>query len=212
MSPQAPAKRSYQQRLRAESAARTRQQIIEAARQALTREPLRSPAVAEIAELARVARSTVYTIFGSREGLLVAVADDLLARGGFERLQRASSHPDALVALETSLVEACRLAATEHAVGRAILSLAAVDPDAARAADRLDEGRLQGMHNLAGRLGEQGYLRPGLGHDEAVDILWVMTGANTFDQLYTGRGLDHPVVAERLVAMAKRALCRDDAG
>jgi AcrR family transcriptional regulator len=201
-----PRKRPYRQRLRAEAATRTRQQIIEAARQALTTVPLHSPTVAEIAELAKVARSTVYTGFGSREGLLLAVAEDLLRRGGFDRLQRASSHPDAVVALESSLKEAARLAATEHAVGRAILSLAAVDPDAASAAARLDQGRLQGMHNLADRLAEQGRLRPGLGRDEVVDVLWVLTNPETFEQLYTGRGLEHPVVAERLITMAERTL------
>jgi hypothetical protein len=42
--------------------------------------------------------------------------------------------------------------------------------------------------------------------DEATDILWVITSFETFDQLYTGRGLGEEDVAARLITMAERAL------
>ena len=45
--------------------------------------------------MAGVARSTVYLIFGSRAGLFDAVARDLLDRGGFDRVVRATEDPDA---------------------------------------------------------------------------------------------------------------------
>ena len=61
-------KRPYRQRLRAESSAMTRQRIIDAARQVLTTQPLRSFNLSEVAELARVVRSTIYTVFGSGKG------------------------------------------------------------------------------------------------------------------------------------------------
>jgi len=73
--------RSYNQKARAESAAETRRRIIEVTRELLTRAPLESVSLPVIAAEADVARSTVYTIFGSREGLMVAVAEDLLAVG-----------------------------------------------------------------------------------------------------------------------------------
>jgi hypothetical protein len=43
---------------------------------------------------------------------------------------------------------------------------------------------------------------------EAVDLLFVITSFDTFDLLYTGRGLDPATVAERLIAMAERAVCQ----
>lgn len=98
--------------------------------------------------------------------------------------------------------------ASEHSVALAITVLAAVDPDAAVVAAEMDEVRLRGVRSLASRLSEQGYLRPELSQQEAVDILWVLTSWNTFNQLYGGRELDQPAVADRLVTMARLTLCR----
>ena len=204
------AKRPYRQRLRAESSAMTRQRIIDAARQVLTAQPLRSFNLSEVAELARVVRSTIYTVFGSREGLLRAVAQDMTERGGWDRMREAFRDPDAWSAVRRNLEEGTRLVASEHPVALAISTLAAVDPDAAVVAAELDELRLRGLDSLARRLGEQGYLRPELDHQQAVEILWVLTSWNTFDQLYSGRGLDQPAAAERLVTMARLTLCRPE--
>ena len=109
--------------------------------------------------------------------------------------------------METSLREAARLYEAEYTVGRAILSLAAVDADAAEGAARLEYGRQQGMAELARRLRVENYLRPDVAEKEAADILWVVTSFQTFDQLYAGRDLSAGECAERLIAMAKRSLC-----
>jgi AcrR family transcriptional regulator len=204
------AKRPYRQRLRAESSALTRQRIIEAARQVLTTRPFHGFNISEVAELARVVRSTVYTVFGSREGLLRAVAQDMAERGGWERMREAFRDPDAWQAIRRNLEEGTRMIASEHSVAWAVTVLAAVDPDAAVVAAELDETRLRGLRSLAMRLGEQGYLRPELSQQEAVDILWTLTSWNTFDQLYRGRRLDPSGVADRLVTMARLTLCRPE--
>ncbi|HET9558256.1 MAG TPA: TetR/AcrR family transcriptional regulator [Actinomycetota bacterium] len=203
-------KRPYRQRLRAESSAMTRQRIIDAARQVLTTQPLRSFNLSEVAELARVVRSTIYTVFGSREGLLRAVAQDMTERGGWERMREAFRDPDAWAAIRRNIEEGTRMVASEHPVILAISVLAMVDPDAAVVAAEMDEVRLQGLRSLARRLGEQGYLRPELDHEQAVEILWVLSSWTTFDQLYSGRGLDQPAAAERLVTMARLTLCRPE--
>jgi AcrR family transcriptional regulator len=203
-------KRPYRQRLRAESSAMTRQRIIDAARQVLTAQPLRGFNLSEVAEAARVVRSTIYTVFGSREGLLRAVAQDMTERGGWDRMREAFRDPDAWAAIRRNLEEGTRMVASEHPVALAISTLAAVDPDAAVVAAEMDELRLRGIRDLVRRLDEQGYLRPELSREQAVEILWVLTSWNSFDQLYSGRGLDQPAAAERLVTMARLTLCRPE--
>src|SRR5918992_4162105 len=99
----ATAKRPYRQRLRAESSALTKRRIIEAARQVLTTRPLHGFNISEVAELARVVRSTIYTVFGSREGLLRAVAQDMSERGGWERMREAFRDPDAWQAIRGNI-------------------------------------------------------------------------------------------------------------
>lgn len=201
-------KRGYQQRARAEAAAETRRRIIEATRGLLARAPLQSVGLPEIAAEAEVARSTIYTIFGSREGLMVAVAEDLLERGGFARIGMALRNPDVVRGFEESIDVAMELYSQEDAVGQALLSLAAVDRDASSAAARLNLGRREGMRRLAQRMHDQGVLREDVTVAFAADVLWVITSFETFRQLYRDRELTPGEVGARLKAMARRTLCR----
>jgi AcrR family transcriptional regulator len=202
-------KRAYQQSLRAEAAMATRQRILEVTRECLAKVPIENVGLEVIAARARVVRSTIYKIFGSRQGLMVAVAEDLLRRGGFDQLGRAFRHPDPRVALESSLREGARLYAEQHAVGRAILTLAALDSDLAHAAARLEFGRKEGMADLARRLKAKGYLRAGVTESQAADVLWVLTSFTTFSQLFVDRELSVDDVAARLISIARRTICRD---
>jgi AcrR family transcriptional regulator len=204
-----PKKRPYRQNVRAESAAETRRRIIEVARGLLTRAPLENVSVPTIAAEAGVARSTVYAIFGSREGLMVALAEDVLERGGFARIGQALRGPDVVQAFATSIDVAMELYSQENAVATALLSLSAVDRDASSAAARLNFGRREGMQKLAQRMRDQGVLREELSVSDAADILWIITSFETFDQLYRGRSLTPKQVGERLMSITRRTLYRD---
>jgi AcrR family transcriptional regulator len=199
-------RRSYNQTARAESAAETRRRIIEVTRKLLTRAPLVSVSLPVIAAEAEVARSTVYAIFGSREGLMVAVAEDLLERGGFARIGEALRGPDVVRAFELSMDVAMELYSQEHEVSWALLSLAAVDRDASSAAARLNFGRREGMRKIAQRMHDQGVLRDDVTVDEAADVLWLITSFETFGQLYRNRSLTPKQVGERLMAITSRTL------
>ena len=183
--------RSYHQKARAESAAETRRRIIEVTRELLTRAPLESVSLPVIAAEADVARSTVYTIFGSREGLMVAVAEDLLDRGGFARIGEALRGPDVVRAFETSIDVAMELYSQEHEVSWALLSLAAVDRDASSAAARLNRGRRDGMiRSLANLIG----VRPGFDAERVLTMRFNLIGVGQdsmpafYDQLVTRLG------------------------
>ena len=70
----------------------------------------------------------------------------------------------------------------------------------------MDEERAAGMARLAGRLAEQGVLRDGLGAEDAEHVLWVLTSFESFDLLFTGRGLSTDRPIEILIDTAERAL------
>jgi len=203
-------RRSYNQKARAENAAETRRRIIEVTRDLLARAPLENVSLPAIAAEAEVARSTVYAIFGSREGLMVAVAEDLLERGGFARIGQALRGPDVVRAFETSMDVAMELYSQEHEVSWALLSLAAVDRDASSAAARLNFGRRDGMRKIAQRMHDQGVLRDDVTVDEAADVLWLITSFETFGQLYRDRSLTPKQVGERLMAITRRTLYRSE--
>jgi AcrR family transcriptional regulator len=199
--------RPYRQRRRAEDAERTRRQILDAVVERLRRAPAEPIAVERIAAMAGVARSTVYAIFGSRAGLFDAVGARLHERSGYARLVEASHHPDAREALRGGLRAASEMLAADRDIWRALRSMAQLDPEAVGGSvQRWEEERAAGMRRIAGQLHEQGHLRPGVTAEEANDVLWVITSFESFDLLYTGRGLPVDTVVERLAKTAERAL------
>ena len=203
------ATRKYEQRLRAEAAEETRRRILDAVYDRLREAPGQPVSVDQVARAARVARSTVYLIFGSRAGLFDAVALDVLERGGFERVTAAVAQPDAREHLRRGIRAGVEMYAAYRDVHRVLFSTAALDPEAtAGAMRRADAGRAGGMAYLAQRLAEQDLLRPDVTVDDAAGILYLITSFDAFDQLYTGRGLPVDEVARLLVATAERSVCR----
>jgi AcrR family transcriptional regulator len=203
------ATRKYEQRLRAEAAQETRRRILDALAVRLREAPSAPVSIDYIARMAGVARSTVYLIFGSRAGLFDALGEDLLQRGGFERMIRASEHPDALEGLRGGIRGIVLMYAANRDVLRTLFSMALLDADAVGGVvQRMDEGRANGMAYHAQRLAEQGVLRPDVTVEEAADLLWLLTSFDSFDLLYTGRARSPDRVAQTLVTTAERSLCR----
>ncbi|MEO3860389.1 TetR/AcrR family transcriptional regulator [Acrocarpospora sp. B8E8] len=199
--------RKYEQRLRADTAAENRRRILQAAYDRLREAPSEPLSLDKVANKARVARSTIYVIFESRAGLFDAVFRDLLDRAGFDRIVTAVAHHDAGEHLRGSLRAGAHVYAAERGVVRAIYSMAALHADALADTVRHDEvGRAEGMRHLAQRLADQNLLRADITVQEATDILYVISSFDTFDLLFTGRGLAADEVADRLIAMAESAL------
>ena len=199
--------RRYEQRLRAQAAEETRRRVLDAVYDELREAPARPVSVDRIARTAGVARSTVYLIFGSRAGLFDALAADVHERGGFHRVVEAIADPDPRVHLRDGITGGVHTFAADRDVVRALVSMAALDPDAVGGAvDRMDQRRAKGMLQLARRLERHGLLRDGVGAAEAAHQLWLLTSFDAFDLLYTGRGLPADEVARVLVDLAERSL------
>jgi AcrR family transcriptional regulator len=203
------ATRKYEQRLRAETAEETRRHILEAVYERLREAPSEPVSIDRIAQIARVARPTVYVAFGSRAGLFDAVGADLLQRGGFENMLQAAAHPDAREGLRGGIQGIVEMYATHRDVLRVLSSMALLDAAAVGGAiQRMEQGRAAGMGHLAQRLAEQGVLRPDIEPGQATDLLWLLTSFDSFHLLYTGRALSREETATTLITTAERSLCR----
>jgi AcrR family transcriptional regulator len=200
--------RRYEQRLRAESAAATRTRILDAAFDRIRAEPSRPVSVDEIAGLARVARSTIYTIFGSRPGLFDAMAMELHERGGYARLLEAVRQPDPRRSLRGGITAGVEIFASDPDVFRALHSMEKLDSDAVGGAiARVEARRAEGMAWLAGELERAGELRDGVTAERAAHVLWIAASFDAFDLLHRGRGLPATEIAQILVDQAERAIC-----
>ena len=157
--------------------------------------------------MAGVARSTVYASFGSRAGLFDAVAEELRERHGFDRLAGTSFRPDTRAAFRDGMRAATAMLAGDRDIYRALHSMAQLDQEAVGSAVvRAEQNRAEAMGRLAHGLHEQGELLPGVGAEEAAHVLWVLSSFESFDLLYTGRGLSVDAIVELLTATAERAL------
>jgi AcrR family transcriptional regulator len=201
------ATRKYEQRLRAESVEGTRRRILDAVYELLCESPAEPVSIDRIAQLARVARPTVYATFGSRAGLFEALGVDLLQRGGFERILEAAGHPDAREGLRDKIRGIVELYAAHRDVLRALSSMAVLDAAAVGGAvQRMELGRSSGMAQRGQRLADQGLLRHDVTADDAADLLWLLTSFDSFDLLYTGRARSVDKVSKALIATAEHSL------
>ena len=195
--------RRYVQRQRAAAAAETRIHVLDAARRTLLDADRLVFSVGQVADAAGVARSTVYAVFGSRAGLLAALADDTLRRAGLDEVIASFLLPDPIQALDLSLRASCRMYGAGQRPIRRLLALGEVDPEAAAPITRSNSDRAMGMSSLAERLAAAGRLRPGLTPDRAADLLSLATSFGAFDELVAQRGLDVEAAADLLTELVR---------
>jgi AcrR family transcriptional regulator len=201
--------RRYEQRLRAETADETRQHILDAVAERLRDAPTEPLGLDQIAKLARVARSTIYLIFGSRAGLFDAFTEDLADRSGLARLTEAVANPDARKHLREGIAAGFRMYAEDLVVYRVLFSMNHLDPaSVGGAVERMEERRAGGMAYLARRLAEDAVLRDDVTMEQAIDLLWVLCSFETFDALYSDRGKSLEEAIELIAWTAEQSLCR----
>ena len=203
------ATRKYAQRVRAESAEETRRRILDAVSQRLKEAPTEPVSLDHVARIARVARSTIYLVFGSRAGLFDAFAEDLWARTGVAHITEAVASPDVREHLRGGLAAACRMFAADLDIYRVLFAMDKLDPESVGGAVRKHEAeRSGGMAYLARRLSDAGELRDDVTMEDAERVLWMLASFESFDSLYTGRALALDEVVDVLVTTAERSVCR----
>ena len=176
--------RAYRLGQRKGAAERTRSRIVAAARELLAAEGgLSGFTVEEVARRAGVARMTVYYQFGSKVGLLEAIFDSLEVRHGVEQLGEALRREDPLDGLAEFIAAFGRFWEADRLTIRRLRGLAALDPDFEQVWREREDRRREGLRVLVRRLVEEhGRPAPGAA-EEAVDVLYVLIGFDTFDTL-----------------------------
>jgi AcrR family transcriptional regulator len=203
--------RQYVQQLRAETAQETRRRILDAVATRLRESPTEPISLDQVASLARVARSTIYLVFGSRAGLFEAFAEDLGERTGLAALRAANEAPDPADKLRGAIAAANRMYAADRHLFRVLFSMRQLDPASIGGRAQLNEAsRSEAMVWLTGLLHDAGYLRPDVTVQDAAHMLFVLTSFEAFDALYTDRALSVEQATALTVAMAERAVLRTD--
>jgi AcrR family transcriptional regulator len=183
--------RGYRLGRRRRAVEQTRSGILSAARE-LIAEHGRDFSVGKVAARAGVSRITVYNQFGSRAGLINALAAE--ARPG-PALPPAEPGSDPREELRRRITQACGAWAVDPGLYRQLQGHAGWAIQESGADRALVEA-------LAGA----DHLRPGCSIKEAEDVIGILTSFPTFDRLHQGGRRSPAAVAEILIRMASELL------
>lgn len=184
--------RRYDASRRREQARRTRQAIIDAARDRFLQDGYATTTIVSIAEDAAASADTIYKSFGGKAGVLRAVCEDALAGAGPVPAEQRS---DAMQAAETDPARMLRglgRLTTEVAPRIAPLLLllataAETDPTLIRLRADLDTARLTRMTQVARTLAGKTPLRAGRSVEQAADIMWTFSSPELYRLLVLNR-------------------------
>jgi AcrR family transcriptional regulator len=205
--------RPYRSRVREESARRTRAAIVSAATRLFIRDGYAGTSWDAVAKAAEVSRPTVVTAFGTKAALLSKVLNESLAaddepvpvrdRSWFRPVWEATSAGGTLDAYaRVCVLIASRAAGVVEALHRAA--------DSSSEVDALWEGWLTGRR--AGAAMVVGHppltraLAPGVGPDQAVDVLWTLNNPDLHLSLVTRAGWTEEAFEAWLARIMRAAL------
>lgn len=175
------------------------------ARQLIERHGAPDVSMEEIADAAGVTRRTLYDHFGSRAGLLVALAEQADRDSDLERLLApVFDAPDAMTAIELLVDLVAEVTPRMLDLATAIERARVDDADASVAWDDRMASRMRVFHVLAERLEQEGLLGTEVTVQEAADLIYAALAWQTWRLLVVDRGW----TPERWVEHTKRGLHR----
>lgn len=186
---------------------RTRGQMLRAARELIERRGVADVSLDDVAASAAVTRQTVYDHFGSRAGLLVALA----ARADEEidlqqRVAPMFSAPTGIDALAHLLAVVAEVTPGLLALALAIERSRTGDPAAGAAWDDRMAGRMEACRYVAGRLAHEGTLRPGIAVQEAADVVYAQIAWQSWSILVEELGWTSQQWIDRTLRFIRRSL------
>jgi AcrR family transcriptional regulator len=179
-----PSKRRYVSRARSEAADATRGRVLDAAKTLFVRHGIDRVTIAQIAERAGVAGSTVYALFKSKEGIL----RDLMRGALFgERFQAARGKlegvKDPVRLIELSAQVARAIYEGESTELGLMRGASAFSPALRKIEQEFEKLRYEMQEERVKVLFAQSRQARGLGPDEARRILWMYTSREIYRML-----------------------------
>jgi len=174
-------KRSYVSRQRKNAAAITRKRVLRAASTLFARHGIDTATIAEIAERARVSASTVYGLYGSKQGVLHALVETTLFGAAYRTaVARLEGIEDPVERLATTASIARAIYESESKEMALIRGAAAFSPALLRLERGLEERRFELQGERVGRLHAANLLRPELTVAKARRLVWMYTARDVY--------------------------------
>lgn len=180
-------RRRYDATGRHAAARQTRGRILAAAHQLFSERGYAATSMAAVARAAGVALDTVYASVGRKPALMRLLVERAISgvdaavpaeRRDYVREIQAEPDPARKLAIYAAAVR--RIHRRLAPLVRAVQAAAPAHPEVARSWREVSERRARNMRLLAAHLAQAGALRPGLGVDEAADVIWATNAPETY--------------------------------
>lgn len=182
--------------------------VLEAAERLIREGEFHSATMEELAAAAGVSRATVFNRFGSKLGVLEALADRCAQGPEMRAIQESLEIEDPVASLEAMIEASCAIWEAQGFVHEQLNAIVVLEPDAAALIDQQREEQRADLQGLSRRLARAGRLRPGLSEARAVAALHMLTSLESFLRLRREYGLSLRQTRETIAELA-RTLLRD---
>lgn len=180
--------RPYQSLVRQRQAEDTRRRILEATRHLLQIEGYAGMTIEAIAQRAEVSAPSVYAIFKSKTGILIALLDQSTFGSDYEKVvQQAASESDPETRLRRAAGVARQIRGAQSAAFDLMRGAGVVAPELAILQQQRERLRYEKEEGVITFLRNSGKLRAGLSHKAARDIFWMLTGGDVYRMLVSER-------------------------
>lgn len=174
--PKRASRRTYQSKHRTEAAAVTRERVLASAKTLFTRRGIDAVTIAELAEKARVSASTVYALFKSKEGVLLALMEKAMFGDAYrlavKRLQGVAD-PVEQIAITSSISRA--VYDGESADLGLMRGASAFSPALRKMEQTFEDMRYALQEERLKKLYAAGRAKKGLAFEEARRLMWMYT-------------------------------------
>lgn len=202
--------RSYDSSGRQAAARARRERVLSAARGLFLRQGFAPTTIAAVAEAAGVSAETVYKSFGGKTGLVEALYRQALLGEGpvpaYDRSDALRTKTDPYEIARGWSRLAMEVGPRVSPLQLLVRDAALVDPSLRGLLEELDDDRHQRMRENAAYLHSAGHLRPGVGVEQAADVMWMVTSPEVYELLVLRRGWSVEGYAEQIYRVVSSLL------
>ena len=182
-------KRIYKSTVRNEQAAQTKRRILSSAKKLFQSKGFEGVTIGELAEAAEVSNPTVYSLFKSKRGVLLALMDEALPSTVFETLvEQVKQEKSAAVRLQIAAKMARLMYDAEQKQLGFLRGASVIAPEFQKLEKEQEERRYQRQEETFSIMAKEGFLAKGLTVSQARDILWAFTGRDMYRLFVVVRG------------------------
>lgn len=185
-----PQNRKYVSPAREQQALATKNRMLDAAEALLLEKGFAGMTVADVARKAAVSPQTVYAVFNSKAGIIMAAIEDRVVRDdrNADTIKQIYTTDDPALVLRNVAKLVRNIYEGNAPTFTAVYGARFVSPQLAELERELGELRLAKQKPILDNLAASGRLRPGLSTEEARDILWACTSRDIYHLLVVQRG------------------------